>query len=154
MSVLLNAVLGLESLAVLGGGVTLRAPGKEVTTDLDVVVRELAVLVIIHTKKLSLFRGTELKARDEIDDLGDEGGDNEGVGASANDSSELPAHNNVVAVEEATDKAAVDTIEAGDLVGSEETVEDEADHTTDVMLSENVEGIVDADQELDYETKY
>lgn len=149
VSVLLNAVLGLEGLAVLSRLVALGAPSKEVTANLNVVVGELAVLVIVHTQELGLLGSAELEARDEVDCLSNESRDDKGICAGGDNGSDLPAHDNVVSVKETANERAVHTVEANDLVGGEEAVEDEADNATDVMLSEDVEGIVDADEELD-----
>ena len=38
------------------------------------------MLIVIHTKELGFLRSTELEARDKVDNLGDDGGHNEGVG--------------------------------------------------------------------------
>lgn len=150
-SVLLNTVLRLDDyLAILRRLAAVGAPGKEVPADLDVVVRELAVLVVIHTEKLGLLGGTELEAGDEVDDLGDGSGHEEGVGGGGDNGSDLPAENDEVAIEEATLGTGVDTIETDDSVGGEESVEDETDNATDTVLSEDIEGVVDADEELDY----
>ena len=146
---LLNTVGGLEDITILSRLVTLGAPGEEVTADLDVVVRELAVLVVIHTKELSLLRSAELETGDEIDDLGDGSGHDKGVGGRGDDSSDLPADDDVVAVHEAANGTSVDTVEADDGAAGEEGVEDETDHAADTVLSEDIEGIVDSDKELD-----
>jgi hypothetical protein len=61
----------------------------------------------------------------------------------------LPAEDDKVAVEETTLGTGVDTIETDDGVGGEEGVEDETDDTADSVLSEDIEGVVNADEELD-----
>lgn len=147
--VLLNTVGGHEDITILSGLVTVRAPGKEVTADLDIIVGELAMLVVIHAKKLGLLRSTELKTGDEIDDLGNGSGHEEGVGGGGNNRGDLPADNNVVAVHEATDGTGVDSVKADDGTSSEEGVEDETDDAADTVLSENIEGIINSDEELD-----
>lgn len=146
----LNAVLGLDDdLAILSRLATVGAPGEKVPADLDVVVGELAVLVVVHAEKLGLLRGAKLEAGDEVDDLGDRGGHDEGVGAGGDDGGDLPAENDEVAIEETALGTGVDTIETDDGIGGEESVEDETDDTADTVLSEDIEGIVNADEELD-----
>lgn len=145
----MDTVGGLEDITILSGLLAVGAPRQEVTADLDVVVRELAVLVIVHTEELSLLGGTELQAGDQIDELGDDGGHDESVGGAGDDGSDLPSEENVVAVEETTGEAGVDAVEANNLAGGEEGVEDETDHAADTVLSEHIEGVVDAEEELD-----
>lgn len=146
----MDAVLGLnDDLALLGRFVALRAPGKEVTADLDVVVRELAVLVIVHAQEFSLLRSAELQAGNEVDDLGDDGGNTESPGTGSEDHGNLVAHDDVVAIEEAASEASVDTVKGNNGLRSEESVEDEANDTADTVLSEDIERVVDLDKELD-----
>ena len=57
----------------------------------------------------------------------------------------MPAEDDEVAVKETTLGTGVDTIETDDGIGGEEGVEDETDNTADTVLSEDIEGIVDAD---------
>lgn len=147
--VLLDAVLGLDDVAVAGGVAALRAPGEEVAADLDIVVRELAVLVVVHAEKLSLLRSTQLQTGDNVDNLGDDGGHDKGVGGGGDNGSNLPADDLVVAVEEAAEGARVDAVEADNLLAGEEGVEEEADHAADAVLGEDIEGVVNADEELD-----
>lgn len=150
VGVLLDAELGHdEDVAVGGGLVPMGAPGEEVPPDLDVVVRELAVLVVVHAEQLCLLGGAELQAGGQVDELGDGGGGGEGVGGGGDDGGELPAEDGVVAVEEAAAGAGVDAVEADDGARGEEAVEDEADDAADAVLGEDVEGVVDADEELD-----
>jgi hypothetical protein len=149
LSVGLDAVLRLVDLTLRGRIITRRVPGKEVTADLDVVVRELAMLVVIHTHELCLLGGTELEAGDEVDDLGDDSGHDKGVGGGGDNGGDLPAEDDVVAVQEAAGQASVDAVETDDATGGEECIEDEADDTTDAVLSEDIEGIINADHELD-----
>ena len=79
-SVLTNAVTfvgGDVHLAV--GRVTLGVrPGEEVTPDLDVVVRELATLVFVHSKNLGFIAGTELETGNEVDEESDQEGHRKG----------------------------------------------------------------------------
>lgn len=146
---LLNPMRRLEHIAILGGLIAMGAPSQEVATHLDIVVRKLAMLVVVHAQELSLLGGAQLEPGHHVDELGDDGGHDERVGGAGDDGSDLPAEEDVVAVEEAADGARVDAVEADDLAGREEGVEDEADDTADAVLGEDVEGVVDVDEELD-----
>lgn len=150
---LLDAVLGLNHLAIRCRVAALRAPGQEVAADLDVVVRELAVLVVVHSEELSVLRGAQLQAGDEVDNFGNNGRHDKSVGGRGDNDGDLPAQDGVVAVEEATDGARVDAVEANDVLAGEEGVEDEADHAADAVLSKDIERVVDADEELDLGAK-
>lgn len=159
--------LALEHLAVLGDTVALAvgnsglstrslvlsgSPGEVVTADLNVVVGELAKLVVIHTEKLGLLRSAELESWNFIDGEGDDGADNEGVSGSGDDVSNLHVHLLPVLCDPATgEEASVDTVEANDVGGTEETVEDETDNSSDTVLSEHIHSIIDLDPELDCE---
>lgn len=107
------------------------------------------MLVVVHAEELGLLGGAELEAGDEVDDLGDGGRHEEGVGGGGDNGGDLPAEDDEVAVEEATLGTGVDTIEADDGIGGEEGVEDEADDTANSVLSEDIERVVNADEELD-----
>lgn len=124
-------------------------PGKEITANLYIIVAEFGVLRVVHTQQLSLFAGTKLQPRYKIDEFGDDGGHDEGVGGGGNDSGNLPANDFVVAVDEAAAGADVDAVEADDFSGGKEGVEDEADDAADAVLGEDIEGVVDADEEFD-----
>ncbi len=50
----------------------------------------------------------------------------------------------------AVDGTGADAVETDDVVCCEESVEDEADHAGDTVLSEHVHTVVDADPELDW----
>ena len=45
----------------------------------------------------------------------------------------------------------VDAVQADDVVCAEETVDEEAPHSGDAVLSEDIEGVIDTDPELDCE---
>lgn len=142
-------MLGLSG-RVLGGLVAGRAPGQEVTTDLDVVVTELGVFRIVHAQELGFLAGAELEARNEVNELGDYGRHDKGVGRGGGNGGDLPANDLVVAVDKAAAGADVDAVEANDFTGGEKGVEDEADDTADAVLSKDVERVVDTDEKLDY----
>src|SRR5699024_7366365 len=103
----------------------------------------------VHAKKFCLFGGAQLQAWDDVDDLGDDGGHDEGVRRGGDNGSDLPAEGDVASVKETARQASVDTIEPDDFAGSEEAVKDETDHAADTVFSEDVEAVVDANEELD-----
>ncbi len=53
-----------------------------------------------------------------------------------------------VMVEPATRDTVIDAIESNNVIGAEESVEEETDHTSDTVLSEHIHTIVDANPEL------
>ena len=148
-----DAVLRLEDITVLGRLAALGAPGEEVTADLDVVVGELAVLVVIHAEQLGLLGSAQLEPGNEVDELGNGSGHGKGVGAGGDNGSNLPAHDDIVAVEETARGAGVDAVEADDAARSEEGVEEETDDAADSVLGKHIERVVDADEELDLGAK-
>lgn len=153
LAVLRNAVAVALRDVVLGGDrIALSGrPGKVVTTDLDVVVGEFTELVVVHTKELSLFRGTEVETGDLVDGESDDGADYEGVGGAGDDVCEL----NVQLLPVVHDPSTCDgvyTVKADDVGRSEDAVEEETDHSCDTVLGEHIEGIIDLNPELDCET--
>lgn len=140
-----NAVLAIHRLALC------RCPGEVVTADLNVVVCEFAELVIVHTQKLSLFGGTQVQAGNLVDDEGEDGAYDEGVCGAGDDVGNLLVDGLRRAGDGATSQAVVDTVEADDVVCTEDAVDEESPHSSDAVLSENIKGIVDADPELDCE---
>ena len=61
----------------------------------------------------------------------------------------MPADDDVVTIHETTHDTSVNTVEANDGTTSEESVEDETDNTTDTVLGEDIERVVNSDKELD-----
>ena len=111
------------------------------------------MLVVVHTEQLSLGRRTQVEAGDHVDGLSDEGGDNKGVGAAGNSEGDLNVQLLPVVVDPASLELHVDTVETNDVIGTEEGVENETDDTTDSMLSEHIESVVNLDHELDLGAK-
>lgn len=148
-----DAVLRDDNIAIRSLLLLRRSPGKVVTADLDVVVGELSVLVVIHAEKLSLGGSTEVKAGNEVDGLGDESRDDKGIAAAGKDVDNLLVELSPVAVEEATLNAHVDAIQADDVVGGEESVENKTDDATDGVFGEHIESIINAEVELDLGAK-
>lgn len=95
-----------------------RRPGEVVAADLDVVVGKLAVLVVVHAKELRLLRGAQVQAWNEVDELGNDGRHDEGVGRRSQQEGDLDVELLVVPVEEAaSDSAGRHAVEANDVVG-------------------------------------
>ena len=151
LAVLCDAVtVTLWNITATGNVVLGWGPCKVITTDLNVVVCELAELVVIHTEEFRLFRSTELQAWNLVDGEGEQSGHDECVRGAGNDVGNLHVHLLPVVIGPATgEETGVDAVETDDAGGGEEAVEEETNHTSDAVLSEHVEGIVDADPELD-----
>jgi len=138
-----NGVLAVDGLALS------RSPCEVVTADLNVVVCELAELVVIHTKKLSLFGSTELETGDLVDGECEESAHDERVGGDSDDVRDLLVDGGRSAGNGTTLKTSVDSVKSNDVVGTEDAVEEESNHSSDTVLSEHIEGIVNFDPELD-----
>lgn len=146
-----NAVtlaLGYRVLAVDGLALS-RSPCEVVTTNLDVVVREFAELVVVHTEELCLLRCAQLEAGDLVDDEGEEGTDDEGVDGAGDDVGDLLVDRGWLAGDSTGGESVVNTVETDDVVGTEDSVEEETPHSSDTVLSEDIERIVDLNPELD-----
>jgi hypothetical protein len=138
-----NRVLAVEGLALCG------CPGEVVAADLDVIVGKLAELVVVHAEELCLFRGAQVQAGDLVDDEGEDGRDGERIGGHGDNVCDLLVDCLRAAGQGACGQAVVDAVEADDVVGAEKAVEEESPHAGDAVLSEDIEGIVDLDPELD-----
>jgi hypothetical protein len=165
--VVVTGCLALEHLAVLWDAVALAlrygvlaidwlalggCPCKVVTANLDIVIGELAELVVIHTKKLSLLRGTELETGDLVDGEGKDSAHDEGVGGDCNDVRNLLVDGSGSAGDSTTLDTVVDTVQSNNVVGTEEAVEEKTNHSSDTVLSEHIERIINLDPELDCKT--
>ena len=127
------------------------SPGQVITADLDVIVGELAQLVVIETEELGFFRSAQVQAGNVVDRVGDDGGHDEGVTGRGDDIGDLDVHLTEVAVHPAAvDDAGVDAVEADDVVGAEERVEEETEHAGDGVFGEDVEGVVNSEEEFDW----
>jgi len=93
-AVLLDTVaLALRDLELLAVWLALgRCPGEVVATHLNVVVGELAKLVVIHTEKLGLFRRAQVKTGNEVDGVGNESAHAEGPSGRGTDVGNLDVH--------------------------------------------------------------
>ncbi len=127
-----------------------RCPGQVVPPDLNVIVCELAELIVIHAQQFGFLGCAEVETGDVVDAVGDQGGHDEGVGGAGDNVGDLDVQLLPVLVEPAADDdAGVDAVEADDVRCAKQGVEDEADHTGDAVLGENVHGVIDADPVLD-----
>ena len=117
-------------------------------SQLNVIISELSDLSIVDAEDLGFLRGAQGEAGDQVHDEEDDAGAEEGVGCARDGIGDLVAELNPVLVE----PAAVDlgeAIEVRYVVGGEEGCEDVADESTDGVLSEDIEGIVDAEDKLE-----
>ena len=128
-----------------------RSPRQIITADLDVIVGKLAQLVVVETEELGFFRSAQVEAGDVVDDVGDDGGHDEGVAGGSDDVGDLDVHLTEIAIDPAAvDDAGVDAVKADDVVGAEERVEEETEYAGNSVFSEHVEGVVDSEEEFDW----
>lgn len=138
-----NVVLGRDRIALSG------RPRQVVTTDLNVVVGEFTKLVVVHAEKLSFLGSAKVQTGNLVDGEGDERADDERVCSAGDDVGKLLVQLLPVVLDPATlDR--VDAVETDNILGGENTVEEETDHSSDAVLSEHIEGIINFDPELDY----
>lgn len=88
--------------AILGLLASCWCPGEVVTANLHVIVSEFAKLVIVHAEEFGLLRGAEVKTRDEVDSVRNQGAHDKRVGGARNDVSDLLVDRSEVASEETT----------------------------------------------------
>lgn len=124
-------------------------PREVVTANLNIVVRKFAKLVVVHTHELGLLGGTELQPGDSVDGEGKDEGDDEGVCGHGKDVGDLNIELLPVLVDETAGDASVDPVKTNNVVGSEETVENETDHTSDTVLSEDIHSVINPDEIFD-----
>lgn len=121
---------------------------QHLARQLYVVVRELANLRIVDTEDLGLLGSAQREAGDQVHDEEDQAGAAERVDTAADGIRELVAELDPVAVEPATGDDA-EAVEMCYVVCGEEGSEDVADQTTDGVLGEDIERIIDAEDELE-----
>ena len=93
-----------------------------------------------------------MQARDLIDDKGEDGRDNEGVGGGGDDVRELDVQLFPVVLDPAERvPGRIYPVERDNVVGAEDGVGEEAEHTGDAVLGKDVHAIIDADPVLDCE---
>ena len=141
---------GRDLVPVLELVLLLRRPGEIVTTDFDVVVGELAELVVVHAEEFGFLRGAQVQTRDHVDGEGDDGGHHEGVRAGGGDVGDLDVHLFPVVDDPAAGGGAgVDPVQAEDGVVAKQGVEEESDDSCDAVFGEDIHGVVDADPVFD-----
>lgn len=126
-------------------------PGQVIPPHLDVIVGELAQLVVVHAEQFGFLGGAQVEAGDVVDGEGDESGHDEGVADAGDDVGDLDVELLVVVVGPAADDdAGVDAVEADDVGCSEKGIGDEAEDTGDTVLGKDVHGVINAKPVLDW----
>jgi hypothetical protein len=134
-----------------------RSPRQIIASHLDIIVRELTQLIVIHTQQLRLLGRAQLQAGDVVDDISEDGGHDERVAGAGDDVGELDVELAVVADGPAADAGAgfwvgdacIDAVQAYDVVDAEERVEHQPNDAGEAVLGEDVHGVVDSDPVLD-----
>lgn len=127
-----------------------RCPGKVISSDLDVVVGKFTQLVIVHTKQFGFLGGPEMETRDKVDEKGENGRHDEGVGGTGYNIRDLDVELFVFVVGPATgDDAGIDAVQTDNVSCAEEGVGEKAKHAGDTVLGEHVHRIIDTDPILD-----
>jgi hypothetical protein len=137
-TVLLTAVLARAVLGLI----------DDFAGKLYVVVCELADLSVVDAEDLGLLSSAEGEARDQVHQEEDDAGQGEGVEAACHGICELIAELHPVVVEPAAGDHGY-AIQMCNVVGGEESSEDVADEAADGVFGEDIEGIVDAEDELE-----
>lgn len=126
------SILGIDTVLFLLRCFGCRLPCKIIPSHLYIIICELAELVVVHSEELSLFGRTKLQAWNKVDGEGEDGGYDEGVSCASYDIRDLDVELLVVVVDPASvDDACADAVQADYVVGREETVEKEADDSSD-----------------------
>lgn len=143
-------VLGNVVTSVHGGRFG-RSPSEVISSDLNVVVCEFTQLIVIHPKQLGFLGSAEVKTRDEVDGVGEDGGHDEGVGSAGDNVGDLDVELLVIVIDPATgNDAGVDPVETDDVGCAEQGVGEEAEHPGHTVLSEDIHRVVNSYPVLDY----
>lgn len=128
-----------------GNGVVV---GDDIASELNIVVGELSELGIVDTEDFGLLRAAEGKTWDEVHDEKDNAGSTEGVCETSNGVGKLVGKLNVVTVDPSTwnDSGA---IEMSYVVRGKDTSQQVSDDSSNTVLSEDIEGVVNVDEELE-----
>lgn len=151
MAVLCDAmsVLGVD-VAVGLLGFSCWCPGKIISSDLNVIVRELSELIIVHSEEFGFLCSAELETWDGVDSVCNKCGNYKCVGGAGYDIGDLNVKLFPVAVDEtAGDDAGVDSIQTDNVIGTEERIKDEADHAGYTVFCHHVHTIINVNPELD-----
>ena len=126
-------------------------PSKEVPAHLHIIVGELSALIFIHPKQLRLLARTKVETRGVIDGVGDEQGDGKGPADRSEYVSNLDIERPPGAVDPSTaDDAVVDPVKPDDVSRSKQSIENKTEDTSDAVLGQDIEAIVDPDKVFDY----
>lgn len=128
---------------------TRSSPVVECASDLHEILNKLADVGLVHSDDLVLVRSSEAQTRNEIQCLADEGRDDEDIGAACTDVGKLDVELLVVALHETAGNGRVDFVEGDDVVGSEDSVEEEPNNACDAVFTEQIEGVVDTNPMFD-----
>lgn len=101
------------------------------TTYLNIVIGELAQLVIVHTQEFGLLRSTEVETRDVVDNIRKNGTHDKGIASACKNVGELNVELSIIANRPSTNAgtclgiggASVDTVKSNDIVNAEESIE-------------------------------
>lgn len=125
-------------------------PSEIISPDLNVVICELAQLVIIHAEELGFLRCAEVKTGDEVDGVGKNSRHDEGVAGTRDDVGDLDVELFVVVVGPAADNdASIDAVKTNNVGCAKEGVGGQAEHTGDTVLGEDIHGVVNFNPILD-----
>ena len=86
-----------------------------------------------------------------VDDESEDGADDERVCGTGNDVGDLFVDCFWRTSDSAGGQTVVDTVQTDDVVCTENAVKEKAPHASDTVLSEDIEGIIDTNPELDCE---
>lgn len=121
---------------------------QHLARQLDVVVGELSDLGIVNAQDLGLLAGAQRQAGDQVHQEQDDAGHDEAVRHAGHGVGQLVAQLDPVVVQPAAGDRR-EAVEMGDVVGCEEGGQDVADEAADGVFGEDVEGVVDAQEELE-----
>ena len=138
----------VECVLLLTGEATLNIQNTKILLEADVVICELAHVVVVHANNLSLLSRAHAEEGDEVHDPEDDRGHDEGVGEASGRIGELVAELDPVMVEPAAVNHG-NTVEAGNRRLREESGKDVADDSADSVDSEDIESIIVVEEELE-----
>jgi hypothetical protein len=136
-----NAALGGE----FGNSIIIR---NDVASEFNIVISKLSKLSVIDTENLRLLGTAEGKTGNKVHNEKDNAGTTEGVGEASNGVSKLVCKLNVMTVDPST-RDFGSAIEMGYVVRGEDTSQQVANNSANTMLSKDIKGVVDMDEELE-----
>lgn len=140
-----------DMLILAEGIAATRGPGEIIAADFDVVVGELAELVVVHAVEFGVLGGAQVEPWDAVYGGCEQEGDCEGPAGGGEDVGGLDVELLVFVVDPAAcDVARADAVEADDVGCAEEGVGEEPEYAGDAVLGEDVHGVVDAEEIFDW----